>query len=138
MIRLIHKISAILLACLLGMNLAAGGALSAEPCPPSLCPSGLMDMGHHNGMINFALPTQGCGDDCNDIFCDLMKDPLQDANAVNSFPSPGHYHAVVLGTVDILGPSGLRTSGSESRHLLPHAWASSQIPLYLEHLALII
>jgi len=97
-----------------------------------------MDMGQHNGMINFALPMQGCGDVCNDIFCDLMKDPLQDANAVNSFPSPGHYHPVILGTVDILGPSGFRTSGSESRHLLPHAWASSQIPLYLEHLALII
>ena len=110
MIRLIHKISAIVLACLLGLNLAAAGAVAAEPCPPSLCPSGLMEMGHHNGMIDFTLPMHGGGDDCNDIFCDLLKDPLQEANAVNSSPLPGPYYPVILGTVDALGPFSLRAA----------------------------
>lgn len=97
-----------------------------------------MDLGHHNGMINFALPLQGCGEDCNDIFCDLMKDPLQDVNAVNSSPFQGHYSPVVLGTVNAFGQSGLRASVSEFRNPLIDSGASSQIPLYLENLALII
>jgi hypothetical protein len=138
MIRLIHKIPAFVLACLLGLNLAAAGAVVAEPCPPSLCPGGLMDMGHHNGMIDFTLPMSGCGEDCKDIFCDLLKDPLPEANAVNSSPLPGPYYPVILGTADALGPFGLRADRSESRHLLSPCGSSSQIPLYLEHLSLII
>ncbi len=138
MMRLIHKISAIVLACLLGLNLAAGGAVAAEPCLPSLCPSGLMDMGHHNGMFNFALPMQACGENCTDIFCDLMKDPLQDANAVNSSAYQGHHYPVILATVDAVGQSGNRAPVSESRHRLIVSWSSSPIPLYLEHLSLII
>ena len=138
MIRLIHKISAIVLAGLLGLNLAAGGAIAADPCLPSLCPSGWMDMGHHNGMFNFALPMQGCCQDCDDTFCDLMKDPLQDLNAVNSPPYHGSYYPVITGTLDAVGQSGLRASVSDSRHWLIDSWSSSQIPLYLEHLALII
>jgi len=138
MIRLIHKISAIVLVCLLGLNLAAAGAVAAEPCHPSLCPGGLMDMGHHSGMIDFTLPMSVCGEDCKDIFCDLLKDPLQEANAVNSSPLPGPYHPVILGTVDTIGSFGLRASMSESRHLLSPCGPSSQIPLYLEHLSLII
>jgi len=138
MMRLIHKISAIVLACLLGLNLAAGGAVAAEPCLPSLCPSGLMDMGHHNGMFNFALPMQACGENCTDIFCDLMKDPLQDANAVNSSAYQGHHYPVILATVDAVGQSGNRAPVSESRHRLIVSWPSSPIPLYLEHLSLII
>ncbi|MGB5749932.1 MAG: hypothetical protein WBM69_23345 [Desulfobacterales bacterium] len=135
---MIHKISAILLACFFGLNLAAGGAVAAEPCLPSLCPSGLMDMGHHNGMINFAMPMQGCGEDCNDIFCGIMKDPLQDVNAVNSSPFQGIGYPVILATVDTFGQSGLRASGPESWHPLFNTWASSQIPLYLQHLVVII
>ena len=136
--RLIQKIPVIILACLLALNLAAGAALEAAPCPPHLCGSGLMDMGHHNGMINFALPTQGCCEDCNDTFCDLMKDPLQDVNAVNSSSYQGPYYPVILGTLDAVGQSGLRASVSNFRHRLIDSWSSSQIPLYLEHLALII
>jgi hypothetical protein len=138
MIRLIHKISAIVLAGLLGLNLAAGGAIAADPCLPSLCPSGLMDMRHHNGMFNFALPMQGCGENCTDIFCNLMKDPLQDANAVNSSPYQGHHYPVILATVDACGQSGTRAPVARSRHRLVVAWSSGPIPLYLEHLSLII
>ena len=95
-------------------------------------------MGHHNGMINFALPMQGCGEDCNDIFCDLMKDPLQDVSAVNLSPFQEHYYPVILTNLVPLGLSGFRASAFESRHPLFDSWASSQIPLYLQHLALII
>jgi hypothetical protein len=136
--RLIQKIPVIILACLLALNFAAGAAVDAAPCPPHLCGSGLMDMGHHNGMINFALPTQGCCEDCKDTFCDLMKDPLQNVNAVNSSPYQGPYYPVILGTLDTVEQSGLRASVSDSQHWLIDSWSSSQIPLYLEHLALII
>ena len=138
MIGLIHKISAIVLACLLGLNLAAGGALAADPCLPSLCPSGLMDMGHHNGMFNFALAMQGCGENCTDIFCDLMKDPLQDANAINSSPYQGHYYPVILATVDAVGQSGAGALVAEARHRLVVSGSPKPTPLYLEHLSLII
>ena len=136
--RFIQKIPVITLACLLALNLAAGAAVDAAPCPAHLCGSGLMDMGHHNGMINFALPMQGCCEDCDDTFCDLMKDPLQDLNAVNSSPYHGSYYPVIPGTLDAVEQSGLRASVSDSRHWLIDSWSSSQIPLYLEHLALII
>jgi hypothetical protein len=136
--RLIQKIAVITLTCLLALNIAASATVDAAPCPPHLCCGGLMDLGHHNGMINFALPLQGCGEDCNDIYCDLMKDPLQDVNAVNSSPFQGHHSPVVLGTVNASGQSGLRASVSESRNPLIDSGSSSQIPLYLENLALII
>ena len=136
--RLIQKMPVIILACLLALNLAAGAAVDAAPCPPHLCGSGLIDMGHHNGMINFALPMQGCCEDCNDTFCDLMKDPLQNVNAVNSSPYQGPYYPVILGTLDTVEQSGLWASVSDSQHWLIDSWSSSQIPLYLEHLALII
>ena len=97
-----------------------------------------MDLGHHNGMINFALPMQGCGESCSDIFCDLMKDPLQDVNAVNSPPFQGFYFPIILGTISPVGQSGPGASVSESRHPLIDYGSSGQIPLYLENLALII
>ena len=136
--RLLQKIAIIILACLLAVNIAASATVDAAPCPPHLCCGGLMDLVHHNGMINFALPLQGCGENCNDIFCDLMKDPLQDVNAVNSSPFQGHYSSVVLGTVNAFGQSGLRGPVSESRNPLIDSGPSSQTPLYLENLALII
>jgi len=96
-------------------------------------------MGHHNGMINFNLPMQeGCCEDCNDIFCNLMKDPLQDANVVNPSPYQGHYYPVILATLDAIGQSGIQAPVSGSRQRLIVSWSSSPIPLYLEHLSLII
>ena len=95
-------------------------------------------MGHHNGMINFAFPMQGCSEDCNDIFCDLMRDPLQDVNAVNSAPFQGHHSPVILGTLNTIGQSRLLASVSESRHPLLEFRVSGQVPLYIENLSLII
>jgi hypothetical protein len=97
-----------------------------------------MDMGHHNGMINFALPMQECCEDCNDSFCDLMRDPLQDVNAVHSSPFQGHKSPVILGTLNTIGHSRLMVSVPESRHSLFELRVSGQVPLYIENLSLII
>ena len=138
MIRLIRKISAISLACLLGLNLAAGAAVVAEPCPFSMCCCGPMDMDHCDGLLNFEFSIQGCCGECNDIFCDLMKNPLQDANAVNTSPFQGSCYPFFLRTVDSIAEYGARIALSEPRYLFSAAPAWSQIPLYIEHLSLII
>ena len=137
MIRLIRKISAITLACLLGLNLAAGAAVVAEPCPSSMCCCDPMDMDHCDGLLNFAFSLQECCGECNDIFCDLTN-PLQDINTVNSSPSQASYYPFLLGTVDPIGDSGVQIVMSELRYWHPAALVSSQVPLYLEHLCLII
>ena len=97
-----------------------------------------MDMIHCDGLLNFAFPMQGCCGECNDIFCDLMKNPLQDANALNSSPFQGSYYPFLLGTVDSIGESNVQIALSEPRYLFAAAPAWSQIPLYIEHLSLII
>ena len=131
-----HKIPVIVLACLLALNPAV--AVDADACPPHLCCGASMDLGHHNGMLNFAVPMQGCCKDCNDGFCDLMADPLQEVNAVHSSPFKGPQAPLILGTVSAFGHSSLQIFGSESQHPLLELRASGQIPLYLENLALII
>jgi len=59
-IRLIRKISAITLACLLGLNLAAGAVVVAEPCPSSMCCCDPRDMDHRDSLLNFAFSLQEC------------------------------------------------------------------------------
>ena len=138
MIRLRRKISIVILACILGLNVAAGAAIVAEPCSSSIVSSDPMDMGHCDGMLNFAFPTQGCCGQCNDIFCDLMKNPLQDANAVNSSPfQVSHYH-FLPGSVYPIDASGTGTALSATRYLFSAGPPWSQVPLYIEHLSLII
>ena len=95
-------------------------------------------MGHHNGMINFAIPMQGCCEDCDDIFCDLLKDPLKNVNALNSSSARGAYYPVILGTVISIGATRLLATASEPRQSLTDFWVWNRIPLYLEHLSLII
>ena len=138
MIRLIRKISAITIACLLGFNLAAGAVVVVASCPTSMSYSDPMDMDHCDGLLNFAFPMQGCCGECNDIFCDLMKNPLKDVNAVNSSPFQGGHYPILLGTVDPIGESRAQIALSEPRHLFPAALAWRQTPLYIEHLSLII
>ncbi len=139
MTRLIRKISAITLAWLLVLNVAAGAAVVVGHCPSSMCGSSPMDMVHCDGLLNFEFPKPGCCGGCNDIFCDLMKNPLQDVNAVHSSPFQGNYYAFLfLGTVDPIGESCARIALSEPRYLFPAAPAWRQIPLYIEHLSLII
>jgi len=138
MIRLIRKISTITLACLLVLNLTAGAAVVVEHCPPLLGSSSPMDIDHCDGMLNFAFPMQGCCGECNDIFCDLMKNPLQDANAVNAPPFKGSCYPYFLGPVNPIAESGAWIASSAPRYLFCAALAWSQIPLYIENLTLII
>ena len=138
MIRLIRKISAITLACLLALNVAAGAAVVVGHCPSPMGSSSPIDMSHCDGLLNFAFPIQGCCGECNDIFCDLMKNPLQDANAVNTSPFQGSCYPFFPGTVDPIAESGVWIALSEPRYLFSAAPAWSQIPLYIEHLSLII
>ncbi len=138
MIRLIRKISAITLACLLGLNLAAGAAVVAEPCPSSMCCCGPMDMDHCDGLLNFDISIQGCCGECNDIFCDLIKNPLQDANAVNTSPFQGSGYPFFLATVDPIADFGAWIALSEPKFMFSASLSWSQVPLYIEHLSLII
>ena len=138
MIRLIRKISTITLICLLALNLAAGTAIVASPCPISICCCGPMDMNHCDGLLNFAHPMQGCSGECDDIFCDLTKYPAQDLNAVNISLPQGASYPCLSGTVDPIGGSNVEVALFEPRSLLPAALVLSPVPLYLEHLSLII
>ena len=138
MIRLVLKISAITLACLLVLNVAAGAAVVLGHCPSSMGSSNPIDMDRCDGLLNFAFPIQGCCGECNDIFCDLMKNPLQDANAVNASPFQGSSYPFFLGTVDPIAESGAGIALFEPSYLFSAALAWSQIPLYIELLSLII
>jgi hypothetical protein len=138
MTRLIRKISAIVLACLLAANVAAGAAVVVGHCPSSMDNSSPIDMDHCDGLFNFAFPIQECCEECNDIFCDLIKNPLQDANAVNTSPFQGNCYPFSLGTVDPIAESGGGIAMLEPSYLFSATLAWSQIPLYIEHLSLII
>ena len=138
MIRLVRKISALTLACLLVLNAAAGAAVVVGHCQSSMDTSSPIDMGHCDGLLNFTFPMQGCCGECNDIFCDLMKNPLQDANAVNTSPFQGSCYPFFPGAVDPVAEPGARIALFEPRYLFSAAPAWIQIPLYLEHLVLII
>ena len=138
MIRSMRKISAVILACLLGLNMAAAAVVVTEPCSSSIASSGPMDMDHCDGMLNFAFPNQGCCGECNDIFCDLMKNPLQDANAVNSSPFQGSHYPFLPVSANPIEGSGARTTLSATRYLFSAGPPWSQVPLYIEHLSLII
>jgi hypothetical protein len=135
---MIQKILVITLACLLVLNLAAGATVMVGHCPPSMGSRTPMDMDHCDGMLDFTFPMHECCGECNDIFCDLMKNPLQDANAVNTSPFQGSCYPVFLETVDFTDSSDFRLSFSATMYLIPTALARSQIPLYIEHLSLII
>ena len=137
MTRLICKISAITLACLLALNVAVGVPVVAGHCPSSMG-SSPMDMDHCDGLLNFTFPVQGCCGECSDIFCDVMKNPLQGAKTVNTSPFQGSCYPCLFGTVDPISESGAQTALSESWYRFAAALAWSQIPLYIEHLSLII
>jgi len=138
MIRLIRKISAIILACLLGFNLAAGAAVVVAPCPTSMSYSDPMGMDHCDGLLNFAFPMQGCCGKFKDIFCDLMKNPMQNSNAVNTSSIQGSFYPFLLRTVEPIAEFGTRIELSETRFLFSAALEWSQNPLYILHLSLII
>jgi hypothetical protein len=138
MVRLNPKILAITLACLLVSNLATGAAAVIGHCEASMVNISPMAMDHCDGMLDFTFPIQGCCGDCNNIFCDLMKNPLRDANAANASHTLVSCYPIFLGSVNPIDASDSRLALCEQRFMLSAAPAWSQIPLYIEHLALII
>jgi len=142
MIRLIHKIIAVTVGCLLVLNLASGAAVAAGNCSSRMSASMVdenpMEMGHCDGLLNFGLPPQKCCDECSDIFCDLMNDHLQDAHAVNILPLQKSVYPFLLGAVCVSAEPGTRISRSKPRFQFPSEPSWNLIPLYIENLSLII
>ena len=136
--RLICKISAVILACLLGLNLAAYAVVAVPPCSSSICSSDPIGMDHCNGLLNFGTPMKGCCGECGDIFCDLMKTSSLDTSAINSSPFQGNHYPMLLESTDFMGDSSLQAALPEPWYLSVASMNCSQIPLYLQNLALII
>ena len=136
--RLIRKISAVILVCLLGPNLAAYAAVAVPPCSSPICSSDPMGMDHCNGLLDFGSPMSGCCGECGDIFCDLMKTSSLDTSAVNSSPFQANHYPMLLETADFMGDSSFQPALPEPWYLSVASMAWSQIPLYLQNLALII
>lgn len=134
------KIALMVSACLLVMNFAAGAAIAIEPCPPSICCAAPipMHMESCNNLLNFAHSIQKCCDGCNDLFCGLLNDPLKDVKTVYPSPEMGYYqsfHAVSIQSVDLASE---QTLVPKPWHLISFEETSNSVPLYIEHLSLII
>ena len=136
--RLTHKILAITLACLLMLNLSTAAVAMIGSCETSMVGSNSMAMDHCDGLLNFAFPSQGCCGDCNDIFCDLMKNSLQDANVANASPLNESFYPIFLGSEVPVDASHGKKASCEQWVSLFSATARGQTPLYIEHLVLII
>ena len=136
--RLTPKFALMISAFLLGMNFVTGAAMAVTPCPPSICCRGPMHMDAGSDMINFALPTQKCCDDCDNIFCGLLNDPLQDVKTVQPAPELGYSQTLYAANGQALGISYHCILDFNSSHAIAFEMVFNQIPLYIEHLSLII
>lgn len=136
--RLIPKILAIALACLLVLNLSTAAVAMIGHCETSMVDINPMVMDHCDGLLNFAFPLQGCCDDCNDILCDLMKNPLKEANVANASPINGNFFPILLGSVIPIDTFDSQLASYVNWVSLFSTQARSQTPLYIEHLVLII
>ena len=135
--RLTPKIAVMMTVCLLGMNLTAGAPLAIAPCPPPMCCSGPMHLDHHNSMINFSLPLMKCCEDCNNLMCGPLSDPLQDVKPVNPSSEQG-YSSVLHPGIQALDLSFARMWVPEPKHPMALEPPSAVVPLYISHLSLII
>lgn len=133
--RLVPKIALIVTAFLLGMNFVAGTAIAVAPCPPSICCGGSM---HHADPLNFALPVQKCCDECKDLLCGLLNDPLQDVKPVQPSPEIGYSDTAYVLNAQPAGISREHLFPSKRWQPLAFEVLSNPVPLYIEHLSLII
>ena len=126
-------------ACLVGMNLMAGAAFAAAPCPPEMCCSLTipMHMDHCSGMNHFSLPLMKCCDGCDNLMCGPLNDPLQDVNAVTPSSEQGYYYVFHLG-MQALDMSFVEVAIPEPKNPVNVEPLSNLIPLYITHLSLII
>ena len=129
------KIALIVSALLLVMNFMAGTAIAVTPCPPEICCGSSM---HHGDMLNFALPVQKCCDDCNDLLCGLLNDPLRDVTPVQPSPEIGYSDSSYVVFAQPAGISGGFVLPSKPWQLLAFKVLSNPVPLYITHLSLII
>ena len=136
--RLTPKLTFLIIVCLLGMNFTSGAVLAAAPCPPSMCCSGPMHMGHCNDMFSFMMPVQKCCDRCNNLFCGPINDPLQDVKPVNPTPEQGYYSSSFLENVNVSDLSFVPVAQTKAGDSAAVELASNLIPLYIEHLSLLI
>ena len=136
--RLIPKILAFGLACLLVVNLSTAAVAMIGHCETSMAGINPMAMNHCDGLINFAFPSQDCCGDCDDIFCDLIKNSWLDTNVINASPIHASCYPIFLGSVSPIDASDSQIALSEQWVTLFDAPPWRQIPLYIEHLALII
>lgn len=136
--RLTPKIALLICVSLVGMNFTAGVVFAAAPCPPPMCCSGPMHMGHCNDMINFMAPMQKCCDQCNNLFCGPINDPLQDVNPVNPAPEQGYYSSFHTDNVNVSDLSFVQVVQLQRGDSAPAEPATNLIPLYIEHLSLLI
>lgn len=136
--RLTRKLAFLIIVCLLGMNFTSGAVLAAAPCPTPMCCSGPMHLGHCNDMFNFMMPMQKCCDQCNNLFCGPINDPLQDVNPVNPTPEQGYYSSFLLENVNVSDLSFVQVAQTKAGNPAPVEMASNLIPLYIEHLSLLI
>lgn len=137
MIPLIRKITAVALGCILALSGVVSAAGGVAHCP-SMTEDRSMVVDHCDGLLDFGLPMQGCFGDCNDVFCDLIKDPLPEAGTATTSSFQGGVPIFFGGVADLVADCEIRNLPPSPRYLLPTALLSSQPPLYVKHLKLII
>lgn len=137
MIRMIRNISAVTLACILALSTVVSAAGGVAHCP-TMAGDRPMEMDPCDGLLNFGASTQGCFGNCNDVFCDLVKDPFKEANTLTS----SHYQASgspIHGIVESIDAEcSARNLPAEPKYLLSEPLLYNLIPLYMEHSTFII
>ena len=91
-----------------------------------------------DGMLNFSLPLHGCCGACTDIFCGLMDIPLPQKTAINFSMEPGNNYLFYLAYAHLIDGHTVKELPTKPNHPIPIRLASELIPLYIEHLSLII
>jgi hypothetical protein len=81
---------------------------------------------------------QGCCGECEDPFCGFLNDPLQDLNTVNPLPVKGFCHTYFLGNINFYSATGVSQHLSGAGHPFSPGPVPNPVPLYIEHLSLII
>jgi hypothetical protein len=88
--------------------------------------------------IFFALTAKKCCDDCSDLFCGLLNDPLQDVKPVQPAPELGYPDSSYAVFAQPAGICRGQPLPSEPWPLFAFEIVSNPVPLYIEHLSLII
>jgi hypothetical protein len=91
-----------------------------------------------DGKLNFSFPLQGCCTACTDLFCGLMDNPLPQKTAINFSMEQGNFYLYHLGYAHLNDEHTVKALPTKPSHPIPICLASDLVPLYIEHLSLII